>query len=409
MWSSPWDERYASVTIRRAKGSIPPDTPTSGGYVPPTGDDAYLTPGTLYSYTVFPHNARGSYGPPATLQITTSTAGGTVTRVAGGSADAGEPPHACGDGGPALDACLENANDVAADGAGNVYVADGLAGVRKINTSGVITTVAGHSGCADGLTGDGKQATAACVSAAQVAVAPDGTVYVADHSVNSAINNPVVIRKIDTSGVITTFAGKDPYVYAYDLAVDQDGNVYVAGGNVVVRVTPAGAVTPIAGNDWNPRGLCADGAPAVGDCLSSAESVAVDPQGNVLIGDPGNRRIFEVSDGKIRTVAGIGTWGFCGDGGPATAACINDPLGLAFDRSGNLLIADGENRIRKLVLGGALTTIAGTGGRSLQPCADTSPALDPCLDEIRSIAVDPQDHIYLSDMQLRRIAELHPA
>ena len=149
------------------------------------------------------------------------------------------------------------------------------------------------------------------------------------------------------------------------LALDQDGNLFIAaiGAGRVFKVTPDGLLTVFAGSGI--RGFCGDGGLAVNACLAQPLGIALDSAGNLYIADNGNGYIRKVSaeTGIITTVAGNGTFDFCGDGGVATDACFNTPIGMTVDVEGNLYIADSNNsRIRKVdVISGMMTTVAGNG------------------------------------------------
>jgi sugar lactone lactonase YvrE len=267
-----------------------------------------------------------------------------VTTIAGGYV---------GDGKLGTGASLNSPAHIAFDPAGNLYIADGNANrVRKISTNGIITTFAGTG--ITGYSGDGGPANAATLNYPDAVAADDnGNIFVAD-SGNRAI------RKVDTLGTITTFAN----IYAPGLATDVSGNVYATDGlHLVWKITPAGSASIIAGNQ-NCYGYGGDGALATQACLLLPGGIAVDSAGNVFIGDWGNHRIRKVAtNGIISTVAGTGSCGYSGDGGPATAASLACYFtDVAVDGKGNLYIADSSNdRIRIVDTAGAIQTYAGTG------------------------------------------------
>ena len=279
---------------------------------------------------------------------------GVITTIAG-SGTAGYS----GDGGAATAAELDNPAGVAVDAVGNVYIADnGNGRIRKVNISGVITTVAGNGTI--GYAGDGGAATAAeLYNAYSVAVDGSGNIYIADYGIGR-------IRKVNTSGIITTIAGNGIFGYSGDggaataaelngpsgVAVDGSGNVYIAvdGDSRIRKVNTSGIITTLAGNGT--LGFSGDGGAATAAELRNADVVAVDRSGNVYIADGYNQRIRQVnSSGFITTFAGNGTHGYSGDGGAATAAELNEPYGVAVDASGNVYIADSyNNRIRKVTI-----------------------------------------------------------
>lgn len=299
--------------------------------------------------------------------------GGIIDTVAGGSY--GDE----GDGGPAVDAELENPSAVAMDSIGNLYIADaGNNKIRKVNAvTKQISTVAGDGNY--GYAGDGNSALGAQFrNPTGVAVDDDGNVYIADKYNNR-------IRKIDADGNISTIAGTGVNDYSGDsgLAVDAalsnpsavaiyDGNLYIADtSNHRIRlIDAAGNIHTVAGSDDS--GYSGDGGKAVEARLYYPSAIAVDGSGNLYIADTYNNRIrkvdFSSGIGIISTVAGSSlTDGFGGDGGSAVEAQLNEPEGVAIDDSGNLYISDTDNnRIRKVIPSGTIMTIAGigTGGYS---------------------------------------------
>jgi sugar lactone lactonase YvrE len=297
------------------------------------------------------------------------TAAGTISTVAG---NASQPWGYSGDGGPATSAQLNNPSAVAVDKAGNLYIADTDNNViRKVSTTGIISTVAGHGVPGTGLlgygisgyTGDGGPATHATLnSPTGVTVDKAGNLYIADTGNN-------VIRKVDhITGVITTAAGNGRASFSGDrgratraslrnpdsVTITSAGTLYIADtGNYRVRkVTARGTITTVAGNGaWVFVGRGGDGAPARNAVLSVPQGVAVDRAGNLYISDGGNSRVRKVNTaGTISTLAGNGRTGFGGDGGPATRAKLNGPAGVALDDAGNLYLADtGNQRVREIV------------------------------------------------------------
>ena len=301
-------------------------------------------------------------------------AAGTISTVAGnGNAirPGDDPSYGfSGDGGPAISALLSGPAGVALDPAGNLFIADsGNNRIRKVTPAGVITTVAGIENY--GFSGDGGPATAAALMfPVAVAVDATGNLFIGD------LGNQRV-RKVSSSGVITTVAGNGSPDYSGDggpatsagirgpaaLAVDSAGNLFIAdlGNNRIRKVTPAGIITTVAGNGVAAFG--GDGGPATSAALNSPLSVAVDAAGNLFIADRNNQRIRKVTPaGIITTVAGNGTSGYAGDGVPATSAALFFPGGVAVDTAGNLFIADVDNaRIRRVTPDGRIGTIAGSG------------------------------------------------
>ena len=268
-----------------------------------------------------------------------------------------------GDGGPATSATVyiaSNHNGLAVDAAGNLYIADdGHHRIRKVDVNGIITTVAGTG--TQGFSGDGGAAIRAQLyRPSGVAVDGAGNLYIAD-----MFNRR--IRKVDASGTITTLAGTGDFGNTgdgaaatqatmespIDVTVDSQGNVYFADQDAAVirKITPAGIITTVAGNGTT--GFSGDGGPATKAALGSAYSVTLDGAGNVYISDFANHRIRKVdTSGTITTIAGEGSSApNAGDGGPPTSANML-PNGVAFDTAGNYYVADfGNNRIRKVTVG----------------------------------------------------------
>jgi hypothetical protein len=335
---------------------------------------------------------------------------GTITTVAGNGT-----PGFSGDGGPATQAALNSPQAVAVDASGNVYIADGVR-IRKVAPTGTITTVAGNGTA--GFSGDGGPATSAPLAWPQgVAVDTSGNLYIADTENHR-------IRKVAPTGTITTVAGNGtpgfsgdggPATQAnldrpYGLAVDGAGNLAIAdsGNNRIRSVTSAGVITTVAGNGT--AGFSGDGGPATEAALYSPGSVAVDSSGNIAIGDWVNNRVRVMSpSGTISTLAGNGIRGFSGDGGPAVDAAIGVPRGLAVDAAGVLYIA-GNNRIRSVTPSGVITTVAGNGtpGFSDGGGQATNATLGHpgVADGPVAVAVDGSRNIYVADPSNSRIRKV---
>ena len=262
-------------------------------------------------------------------------------------------------------------------------------------SQGTITTVAGKGTT---LNSDGGPASNALLGKSNgVAVDSVGNLYIGENSKG--------LRKVDAQGIITTVASG---VGPFGLAVDSAGNVYFSENdlNVVEKVNPAGTVTRVAGTIT--AGFSGDGGPATKAWLQTPYGVAVDAAGNVYIADSENNRIRKVNPaGIISTVAGKGTRGFSGDGGPAVNAELYAPWGLAVDSAGNLFIADYQNgRVRKVDTAGIITTVAGNG--SADCCSgDGGPATKATLPLVESVAVDNLGNLYIG--QAGRVAQVDVA
>jgi sugar lactone lactonase YvrE len=322
-----------------------------------------------------------------------------------------------GDGGPATNATLDSPTGLAMDTAGNLFIVDtSNERVRKVDTNGIITTVAGNggSGFIGSFSGDEGPATNAALNDPSGGVAVDGfgNVFIADTS-NSRI------RKVSTNGVITTAAGNGSSGYAGDgraatntslnypwgVAVDNLGDVFIADtGNYRIReVTTNGIITTIAGN--GPYGYSGDGGRATSAELASPQAVAVDSSGNLFIADTYNNRIRKVTDSIITTVAGNGTAGHSGDGGQATHAELKTPYAVAVDSSGNLFIADeGNYRIREVTTNGIITTVAGNSNYGFS--GDGGPALNADLSLPEGLAVDASGNVFIADCSNSRVRKV---
>jgi len=318
-----------------------------------------------------------------------------------------------GDNGLATTAELNSPAAVAVDSAGNIYIADTAnQRVRKVS-AGVITTVAGNG--LSGYNGDGGPASSASL------YSPSGLVL--DLAGNLYIGGDNRVRKV-SGGVITTVAGtgvggfsgdNGPATAAQinflgDLAVDSAGSIYIGDYyNNRIRKVANGIITTIAGHDQ--AGYSGDNGPAVYALLARPSGVATDSSGSLYIADTFSGVVRRIANGSITTVAGTGTRGFGGDGGPATSAELADPSGVAVDSSGNLYIADlapitggpGGQRIRK-VSTGVITTIAGGGS----VFGDSGPATSAVFNGSFGVGADSAGNVYVADTSDNRIRLLTP-
>ena len=307
------------------------------------------------------------------------------------------------------------------DAAGNLYfVETGNHVVRKVTPGGVITTVAGDG--VQGFAGDNGPATAAELdSPAGLAVDLAGDLFIADS------HNQRVREVAAATGTIATIAGTGVAGFAGDgsvatvakldlptaLALDAVGDLYVAdtGNHRVRRIAAAmDAITTVAGNGV--EGYSGDGGLATAACLDSPNGLALDAAGNLYIADTHNGRVREVSaaTGVISTVAGTGVVGgnmqaFGGDNGAATAAGLALPRGLTMDAAGNLYFADSANhRVRRISPAGTITTVAGQGAETF--AGDNGPATSASLDSPQSVAVSPAGLVTLADTSNQRVRQL---
>ena len=377
-----------------------------------------------------------------------SHAGAQLLRTVAGTGSAGYS----GDGGVASSALLQNPFGAAVDSAGNVYIADsGNHRIRVVNTGssaitianvtiqpGNIATVAGNGTA--GFSGDGSPATSAQLNnPSGVAVDSSGNIYIAD------LNN-FRVRKVSTSGIITTVTGNGTGAYGgdygpatngtlfpYAVAVDSSGNLYIADtGNQRIRVVnmgssgiilggiyiPAGYIATVAGTGV--QGYAGDGGLAGSASFDHPYSVAVDANRTIYVCDTYNRRIRVMNTGtspitvagvtiqpaNIATVAGNGVYQYKGDGGPALNANFADPDGVAVDSAGNIYVSDLEaERIRFIRNStGIISTIAGSSIYGYN--GDNIPATTAAISYPRSLAVDSSGNVYFDDEPNQRVREI---
>ncbi|MBI4237965.1 MAG: hypothetical protein HY696_06060 [Deltaproteobacteria bacterium] len=328
-------------------------------------------------------------------------------------------PGASGDGGTATGAQLSHPAGLAIAPDGALYVAEsGGHRVRRIDPHGIIATYAGTG--IPGYTGDGGSATAAQLNGAtDLAVDADGNLYIADDGNH-------VVRRVDRSGVITTVAGTGSAGYSGDggpataaqltrpseVDVDPHGNIYIAdpGAHVIRRVDPSGIILTIAGNGT--AGSSGDTGLATAARLNVPEDVAVDSLGYVYIADTLNHRIRRINPaGIIDTLVGDGTAGYNGEGVAGTSAQLNGPVALALDSAGQIYFTEnGGQRLRRLGLDEIVTTIAGqtfAGGDSLfGDHGNGGPATQARFDGPSGVAFAPGGTIYIADSKHHRIRRI---
>ena len=323
-----------------------------------------------------------------------------------------------GEGYPATNAEMCIPTNLASDAAGNIYIADYYNNrIRKLDAAtGIITTVAGSgiAGYDDGFSGDGGPATLAHIyNPIAVAVDNAGNMYIADE-------NNQRIRVVSAAGIISTLTGDGTAAFLGNnapalgaelntptgIAVDNSGNIFIADqqNNRIRVVDSFGIIRTYAGSGF--AGYGGDSSAATMARLNAPSDVATDGMGNVYIADAGNNRIRKVDTaGIITTVAGTTIAGFSGDGGPAVAAQLSFPFGIKADHAGNLFIADaGNERIRKVNAFGTITTVAGSGTAGF--AGDGGPAIAAQLNNPTGIAVDPSGMMYIADGNNFRIRKL---
>jgi sugar lactone lactonase YvrE len=370
--------------------------------------------------------ASGLAAPPfadAASAASPITATPPILAIAGTGAACSTPPE-CGDGAAATTAQLSYPESVAVDAYGDVYVADwGDNEIRRIAPNGTMTMVAGSgTACwAAPSCGDGAAAADAKLSFPQgIAVAADGTLYIADTADNE-------IRRVSPSGKITRFAGTGaecaqppscgdggPATSAQlgapaGVAVDVAGNVYIAdtGDSEIRKVSRSGTISRVAGTGvfCATAPSCGDGGPAIGAELNFPGGVAIDATGSLFIADGGDNEVRRVStSGTITRVAGSGKQcaspPACGDGGAATSADLNGDDGVTVASGGTLYIADaGDNEVRRVSAAGKIATVAGNGSACAvaTSCGDAGPAFGAELNYPDAVALDPRGNLYIAD------------
>ncbi len=385
-------QRYVISTVA---GGAPPPTPARGldlsiGYAAGVTTDAAGNAYFIGGNCVFKLDQNG-----------------VVTRIAGNSRQGYS-----GDGEPATSAQLDGSNGVAVDAAGNLFILDSENNrVRKVSPSGIIATVAGNGTRGD-AEDDGPATSVQLNRSTGVAADAAGNLFIAE------VNR---IRKVSPNGIITTVAGggtdspgdsgsaTSARLFPSGVALDGAGNLFIAdsGNKRVFKVTPGGIITTVAGNGG--IGSSGDGGPATSAQLYGPDGgVAVDGAGNLFIGDYGRVRKVSLS-GIITTVAGDGTYGFTGDGGPATSAQLSGPASVAVDGAGNLFIAD-YYHIRKVSPDGIIATVAGNGADGFDSTfssvsGDGGPATSAQLNYPTGVAVDGAGSLFIAESgRIRKVS-----
>ncbi len=352
-----------------------------GGYPMPAGL-AIDPAGNLYLSDTYNHRVRKV------------TADGTIVTVAGTGVCG-----AAGDGGPAAGAQLCSPGGLALDSSGNLYIADTFnSRVRKLSTSGILTTVAGNGSAVGTPAPDGAMALSAeVIKPSGVAVDAAGTLYIACTFANR-------VYRVTPDGVISTVAQLN---YPIDVTVDDSGTLYIAQLYTVQRISPGGDTATVVG--YGGFQNLGDGGPATAAGLHNVYALAVAHDGALLLADTGNDRLRKVTaDGLIHTVAGNGNYtaslspGFSGDGTTAATARLNSPGGVALDSAGNLFIADTlNNRIRKVSPDGTISTAAGTGTAGFS--GDGQAAVNAQLWAPTGLAVDRAGNLFFIDSANARV------
>ena len=348
---------------------------------------------------------------------------GTISTVVGTGA-----PGFAGDGGPANAAMLNQPYGLALDGAGDLFIADlGNARIREMTTNGNIQTVAGGGSIAQSKALGGPAVDAQFNAPRNVAVDPDGTLYISDFGAN-------IVYRVSPAGNLTVLAGTGTAGYSGDassanlaqlnspagIASDGNGSIYIAdSGNNCIREAYRNVISTVF-NTTAPTGVAVSSGslyiaasnylgtintPFAG--VASALDVTTDAAGDVYVTN--GQFVIEVSNvGTVSTIAGSGlSLYFGGDGGPAVSARLHTPSGIALDRQGNKYIADTANhRIRQITPGGMIGTIAGTGAAGAD--GDGGPALAATLNSPESVAMDSTNNLYIADTGNNKIRKITP-
>lgn len=319
-----------------------------------------------------------------------------------------------GDGNPALQSQFRP-SCMTFDSSGNLYISDAFNDVvREIGTNGIISTVAGNG--IYGYYGDGGPANQSeLASPCGLAFDQSGDLFIADTGNN-------VIREVTPGGNIVTAYGSNVRGYSGDggpanqaalysptgLAMDASGNLYISdSGNNVIRVISNNTINTYAGQAE--PGYTGDGGQGFNAQFYYPKGIVLDASHNLYIADFGNNVIRVIAaNGIVTTVAGNGTSGFYGDGGPATSAELASPYDMAVDGAGNLYIADLANqRVREVLTSGTIVTIAGNGTHGYS--GDGGPATAAQLWNPGSVVVNSQGDVLVGDWFNNVIRELVPA
>jgi sugar lactone lactonase YvrE len=309
-----------------------------------------------------------------------------------------------GDGGQAIDALIERPTAVALDSKGNLYIAnEKIPRVRMVTSKGVITTVVGTDST-EVQEGSRPANETNLSNAYGVATDLDDNLYVLSrgHSKIFKIGADGIAQHIAGTGV-TGFSGdgghalKAQFNFPNHLVTDGAGNLFIAdtANHRVRKISTNGVITTVAGTGKS--GFSGDGGPAIEAELGAPVAIAIDADGNVYIAGFFNHRIRKIkTDGTIVTIAGTGVPEFNGDGKPALESQIGEPTGVAVDRSGYVYISDQVNmRVRVVTPSGIMYTVAGTGKQG--NTGDGGPAVEAQISNPDIIAFGPNGSLFIPD------------
>ncbi|MFB7665828.1 hypothetical protein ACFC1R_18055 [Kitasatospora sp. NPDC056138] len=337
---------------------------------------------------------------------------GTITALAGSGVRGFG-----GDGGPAVDALLNHPSGIVFDDRGNLLIADTHNHrIRAVSPDGRMSTLAGTG--VRGFGGDGGPAVDALLNHPSGMLLDDrGNLLIADTQNHR-------IRAVSPDGRMSTLAGTGVRGFGGDggpaaeavlnqpigLVLDAFGHLYLAdhSNHRVRRIAPDGRITTVAGGG-TARGAAAEGGPATAAELYYPSGLALCRSGTLYFTDTHNHRVLKVTpDGLLLPVAGTGTEGDSGDGGPAVAARLDKPLGLVLDGSGNLYVADwGNHRVRRVTPDGGISTVAGTGRSG--STGDGGPAASARLYYPAGLALDPSAALHVADWAGHRVRRMPSA
>lgn len=262
----------------------------------------------------------------------------------------------------------------------------------QIQSQSIIVTIAGNG--TQGSAGTGGPATSCELNYPLDAVCDHaGNLYITDSGNNA-------VKKIDANGTITHFAT----IYEpISIACDKQDNLFVISQNYqsVMKISPAGSVSLFAGMADGTHAYSGDGGPATSATLDYPYGLAIDTAGNVFICTTGDARIRKVNtSGIITTIAGNGQniYAPSGNNGPATAAYLAAPRGIAFDKAGNLYVAEQVGQVRRISTAGIINKFAGDFNLSAGYSGDGGPSKNAQLNSPVEVAVDSANNIYMSDM-----------
>lgn len=374
--------------------------------VSPTGNAEILGPGARDA----------AADPAGNLYLISGNSVRRISPTGAATVIAGASPQFRGDGGAAGQALLSLPSDIKPDRNGGWLIADAANHrIRRVDPNGVIRTIAG-TGAAGFSGDNGPATEARLSNPQSVAVDTEGNIYVADtdnHRIRR-ISPAGVITTVAGTGVAGFNGNLRPALEAQlnhptGLAFDSLGWLILSdtGNHRVCRLLPSGVLVSIAGNGV--AGFAGDGGAAADARLNLPRGLATDAQDNLYIADSGNYRVRRITrSGSISTFAGNGRMGFHGDGQRATDASFTNVLGLAVDPAGNLFISDADNsRIRRVSTAGIVTTVAGSGLRGF--AGDGGPALNARFDDPLGMAIESSGAILVADRLNNRIRRLVPA